>query len=287
MWTKRSILILMLATVSAACASPRPGGVARPHPSAPPVHRQPGDLLILGSGRGLTAIDSSTGSILSATPGTPAVRDWSKVFTARHEGGMTLLQTMAVDTGQASFIAKLQGDLAIRVVSPDGVEVALMSPLPKGLTPWTPQPRSRTTIVVADPTGQTAARRFRLEGNFEPEAFSTDGEGLFMISYLPPTSPAAYQVVRLNLADGKVTPVFGRQKSPVETMAGTRLMQVASPDGTRLYTLYTNQPPSYAKGYDASQAGARRPVAFVHTLATDDGWAICVGLPKTLWAAIR
>jgi hypothetical protein len=231
----------------------------------------------------LTALDPATGSVLFNAAGTPALGDWSRVFVARRVPGATLLEAREVATGRALSSMRLPGDLAIRAVSSDGSLVALMSPLPKGATAWTPQSRSLTDIVVADPTNQSAPRRFHVKGNFEPEAFSTDGEGLFMISYVPAIKPVAYRVVRLNLGGGKVEAVYGREKTPVETMAGSRLMQVPSPDGTRLYTLYTSQPSSYAKGYDWDQAKAGGPVAFVHTLAANEGWATCVGLPKALW----
>jgi hypothetical protein len=104
-----------------------------------------------------------------------------------------------------------------------------------------------------------------------------------MIRYVPPTDPEAYRVVRLDLSDGDLYPVLGRDKSPVDTMTGTRLLQVASPNGTMLFTLYTEQPPAYAAGYDKTEAAAGQPVAFVHTLNLDQGFAICVSLPKALW----
>jgi outer membrane protein assembly factor BamB len=125
--------------------------------------------------------------------------------------------------------------------------------------------------------------RFHLKGNFEPEAFSTDGRRLFMISYLPPTQPASYRVVGLNLRRGTVFPLFGREKEWVGQMSGTRLMQTPAPDGVFLFTLYSSQPPKYAHGYDYVEASATKPVAFVHTLNLDFGQAVCVGLPKTLW----
>ena len=123
----------------------------------------------------------------------------------------------------------------------------------------------------------------RLKGNFEPEAFANDDASLFMIQYLPATDPVAYRVVNLDLTHRKVFPVYGREKSPVETMTGTRLIQTPSPDGTTLYTLYTSQPPAYAREYTPAQAQAGRPVAFIHTLSLHEGWAHCIGLPKPLW----
>jgi DNA-binding beta-propeller fold protein YncE len=125
--------------------------------------------------------------------------------------------------------------------------------------------------------------RFHLIGNLEPEAFSSDDSALFLIRYLPPMDPTSYRVVRLELASGDTYPVFGRDKSPVETMTGTRLQQVPSGDGSHLFTLYTDQPPEYADGFDEDQAGASEPVSFIHTLNLADGFAICVGLPKSFW----
>jgi hypothetical protein len=158
-----------------------------------------------------------------------------------------------------------------------------MAPPPPGTSPWTPQDRAFTTIVVANPSGYFRPERFHLKGNFEPEAFSADNRGLFLIKYLPAIDPVAYRVTRLELDEGEVYPVFSRLKRPSETMSGTRLMQLPSPDGDRLYTLYTSQPAEYALDYDPMQATAGRPVAFVHTLSLDEGWAECVGLPRALW----
>jgi hypothetical protein len=159
----------------------------------------------------------------------------------------------------------------------------MMAPLPKGASQWVPTPRTFTDIVVADPTGEVPPQRFHIKGNVEPEAFSADGSGLFLIRYLPGEAPTAYRVARLDLEDGDVYPVLGRNKTWAETMTGTRLKQAESADGAGLYTLYTSQPPSYATGFDPTQAQATRPVAFVHSLNLEDGFAVCVGLPKSLW----
>jgi DNA-binding beta-propeller fold protein YncE len=93
--------------------------------------------------------------------------------------------------------------------------------------------------------------------------------------------PVAYRVAWLDLAKGKVFPVGTGQKGVVETMSGTRLEQTTSPDGDMLYTLYTTQPAQYAHTHAKNET----PVAFVHTLNLDEGWAHCVVLPKRLWGA--
>jgi hypothetical protein len=168
----------------------------------------------------------------------------------------------------------------VRVASPNGGLVALMPPLEPGASPWIPEPRARTTIVVADPSGELEPRTYQLRGNFEPEAFSTDGRGLYLISYVPATAPEAYRVARLNLPGGKVVDVSTGIKGVVETMSGTRLEQVAEPNGSMLHTLYTTAPASYVEHAHA-QAGTT--VSFVHMLSLDSNWAHCLALPKPMW----
>ncbi len=116
--------------------------------------------------------------------------------------GIPSWPTLDPATGEPSSTARLHGELAVRVVSADGSRVALMAPPADGQEPWEPVPRSSTAIVVADAAGAEAPQRYRLRGNFEPEAFSSDGGHLFLISYVPPLDPSAYRVASLDLALG-------------------------------------------------------------------------------------
>jgi hypothetical protein len=245
--------------------------------------RGPADLLVLESKTGLISVDAATGETPFTGPGIALPTDWFTVYTTAHEGGSTILRTVQAATGRTVGMATVRGNWDVRVASPTGERVALMAPFRPGRAPWSPGPRTSTSIVVADPSGAHPAMRFDLRGNFDPEAFSTDGKRLFMISYLPPSQPTSYRVVGLNLKRGTVFPLFGREKQWVGRMSGTRLMQTPAPDGMFLFTLYSSQPAENAKGYDDVQASAARPVAFVHTLNLDFGQAVCVGLPKALW----
>jgi hypothetical protein len=240
---------------------------------------RPEGVLVLGSDDGVLSVDTATGSVLFDGRGVPALGTWSQVFAASPSGGGGVLESRDSTTGEVQSSVQIPGNLAVRVASSDGSRVALMAPLPQGQSPWVPEPRATSTIVVADPTGTEEIARYRLKGNFEPEAFSFDGRGLFLIKFVPPTDPEAYRVARLSLVTGKVSPVNTGVKGLVETMSGTRLEQIASPDGTMLYTLYTTAPAAYAD--DTSPHGDH--AAFVHTLSLDDGWAHCVGLPRALW----
>jgi hypothetical protein len=237
-------------------------------------------MLVLGSGGGVVSVDPADGSVRFRGAGVSTLGSWSTVFTTRRSEDGTLLEGRDAATGRVRSTISLPGELAVRVASLDGSQVALMEPLPESHSPWTPIPRATTDLVVADPTGAAAPMRFHLLGNFEPEAFSADGESLYLIRFVPPTEPVAYQVARLGLSTGRVHPVAtGTKPAVVETMSGTRLEQVASPDGRMLYTLYTTEPAAYA-GAHAHEAD---PVAFIHTLSLEEGWAHCIALPKALW----
>ena len=145
-------------------------------------------------------------------------------------------------TGDQVSTTTIRGDLDVRVASDSGNAVALMEPLPDGVDPWTPVPRARTTIVVADPTGARDPRTYHLRGNYEPEAFSIEDSRLFLIQYLPAEAPAVYRVTVLDLADGDVYEVHGRFKTAPERMPGIRLRQVFDRTTSQLYTLYSTEP---------------------------------------------
>lgn len=279
-WIRMLLPALLPAIVGAACSSvgeraPHAGGSA--------------DLLVVDSGDGVTALRAGDGSIAFKAPAELAMPGRSELVSTHIDGGDTVVAILDPATGEPSSTARLHGALAVRVASAGGGQVALMAPPVEGEEPWAPVPRSSTDIVVADSDGSRAPQRYRLRGNFEPEAFSSDGGHLFLISYVPPLDPSAYRVASLDLATGRVEDVFGRDKAPSEKMGGTRLNQVLAPEGDRLYTLYTDQPGEYAEGYgadaDASGGGwageSSSAVAFVHTLSLDRQWAFCAGLPRS------
>jgi hypothetical protein len=238
------------------------------------------DVLVLGTGDGPVAVNAANGSVLLERPGAVAGPDGSVVYaTTSSRGGSTRLDTLDATTGAVLHRTRIAGSLAVRVASVSGRSAALMEPLDEGLDPWTPVPRSRTTIVVADPTGELEPRRYDLRGNFEPEAFSSDDTRLFLIQYLPAEAPEVYRVTVLDLDAGRVDSVTGRFKSPPERMPGVRLSQVLAPDAEQLYTLYSNE----GAGYGWHGAGETDAVTFVHVLNLRMGWAFCAGLPEELW----
>jgi hypothetical protein len=269
------LIIVAVAALAGAACTQNPTDLDRAKDPVLP------ETLLLGTDSGPLAVHVPTGSVLFERAGAVATPDGSLVFSTTSHGRSTTLETIDGATGEVVSDSKVPGDFRVSVASGSGHAVALTEPLPRGWDPATPLPRSRTTIVVADPSGGQAPRTYDLRGNYEPEAFSTDDNKLFLIQHLPAETPIVYRVTVLDLNIGFVRPVFGPYKSPPERMPGTRLQQVYAPDGGKLYTLYTSTRPGYAP--HNAPVPSTAAVSFIHMLSLAEGWAHCVGLPKAMW----
>jgi hypothetical protein len=285
-WTSLLLVASIAAVAIGSCTS------TRGRLSTPVV-----DLLLVDTGTRVMGVRAPGGSMAFASSAGLAMPGQSELVSTRQEGTSTMLSTLDPFTGRAISTLRLDGRLAAHVIAGDGERVALMPETPGAVTePPAPVGRSFTRIVVAHPDGGAPAERYRLRGNFEPEAFSSNGDRLFLIRHVPPEAPSAYRVASLDLGSGRVRDVVGRYKTPPETMAGTRLNQIFDPAGDRLYTLYTSQPAAYAGGAADADGGAysegtgyagggvawsggSRPVAFVHVLDLERRWAFCAELP--------
>lgn len=272
------VTVSVLAMLAAACtgetSAPGDDGAAGGAAIAP-------DTLLLGTASGPLVVNVPAGSVVFDGPGAVASLGGSWVLSAAASGDSTALRTVDEATGEIVSTTRVPGTFDPRIVSESGRAVAMMEPLPKGWEAGVPFPQARTTIVVADPTGERPTQTFDLRGNYEPEAFSTDDGSLFMIQHLPAEAPTVYRVTLLDLQRGKVRPVFGPYKGPPERMPGTRLEQLLAPDAQQLYTLYTSSRPGYA--LHGAPVGENAAVSFVHVLSLAEGWAHCVGLPRSMW----
>lgn len=243
-------VILATATVAliAACGEPR-------------VSQPAEDLLFLSSASGVAVV--KPGAALPTLKGSDAVpsRDWSTLVRTKSGRGLTRVVALDPSSDAERWARIVDGNLRTKVVSEDGT-MAVLSPVRE---PGYRDGRSVTKLVVAS---RDSDQTISLEGNFEPEAFSTDGDSLFVIRYLPPTKPTRYQVRRLDLTTENVEGVYTPDAHLQRTMGGTARVQAASRDGRRLYTLYT------LRGDDGTD------YAFVHVLSLDELWAHCIHLPK-------
>lgn len=253
MRSRRFVLLFGLVVIGAACGQPAEA-------PAPLVQQQ----LFLRSARGVTVASTSDTSepTYSSTDAVPS-GDWSTAVGARVHKNLTTLVASDPTTGRSLWERNLDGQLQVKVVSYHGDRVALGP-----TTEWHhTQGRRRTDLVIVASNGYAPVQTLSLEGNYEPEAFSSDGHDLFVIEYLPAMQPTHYRVRSLDLTTGEVGGVYTVDEELQDSMRGTARVQAMAPDGGRLYTLYTER------------SGGEQH-SFVHVLSLDEKWAHCVDLPE-------
>jgi hypothetical protein len=284
MTTRRTVLRLTGALPAAALL-----GACTPRPSAspPPAVARIQDQLAVETSSGLAIVDTSRSRVLVGPKRGVMSYDGANLATADVAGGRTRVKVRGIED-RTWFDVDLAGDLTPRVVAPRGASVALVADAPSTAASgeeavYRPAGRRRTTIVVADASGET--RRVTLPGCVEPEAFSTFGDKLYVLDYLPPTAPDRYRVRILDLASGAFTALLTRDKKVVppgaeEEMRGQGRQAVYATGRTMLFTLYTHQPDhEHTRDLIAARAGRPDVHAFVHSLNVDFGYAYCVDLP--------
>ena len=212
------------------------------------------------SSQQLSVIDSRSHSVeLSMQLGTPSP-DWTHLYTVK---GDTLVDLDPL-TGATRHSLRLPGSFEL--------PPATLSGVPGGLSPngrWlvlqsfdqTNSIATATHMLVVDASYATAPRKIDLNGLFNFDAVSNDGQRVYMIQYL---SGNQYHVRFYDMSLGRLDPQIVFDKSDGSAaMAGLRLSGVASPDGKWLYGIYIreNQTP------------------FIHALSLDNPIAFCIDLP--------
>jgi hypothetical protein len=253
------VALIVFAVLASACGGGRDVSIDS--------NRRRHELLYLGSRTAITAISPRSGHIRFQEAGAVPSRDWSVLYSATNDGIATTLRTLDPATGTELSSRTIPGVFTVRTVSEDGAAVALSPPLPPGLDTYHPPAKDPTPLVIVrrdDPE----PRVLSVPGNVEPEAFSLEGDALFVIDFVPPLAPERYRVARLDLGTGQVGDVRSNEEELQEPMRGTARAQVMAPDGRRLYTLYTRE-----------ATATNPPEAFVHVLDLEQQRATCVDLP--------
>ena len=248
----RSMVGAAIAIAIAGCAGPGSGPNAE-------------DVLFLRAGGGITLVrDLPEGNAVRVRGAVPST-DWSALVRAIPNGSRTRVVALDAATGVELWTREVPGRLEVKVAGDHGRLVALGDPRRAA---GYPRGRSSTTLVISG-RDLPEPRTVELQGNYEPEAFATDGRSLFVVEYLPPQRPTRYRVRRLDLRTEEVLGVYTVDAHLQGAMRGTARIQASSRDGRRLYTLYTLLGPE----------GTMR--AFVHVLSLDELWAHCVDLPSS------
>lgn len=221
-----------------------------------------GEILYLRSSTGVALVETGSSKPTFFSASAEPAPDWGAVVRADwdREQAQTDLVAANPETDETLWQRSVPGRWRVKIVSPEARFVALAPDTGRYLS----QPRQTQLLV----TGRDvpAPKTIDLEGNYEPEAFSVDGQHLFVVQYLPAASPSRYQVRRLEISTGRVRDVFSVDKELQESMRGAARVQEMSPDGTRLYTLYSVNTPEGRH-------------SFVHVLSLDKLWAHCIDLP--------
>jgi hypothetical protein len=178
----------------------------------------------------------------------------------------TLLDEYDPNTGSFQQRFHFKGEWALSGVSPSGRWAALTRlPGENENQAWTKANQWQTDIqIVEGETGKTA-HLLSLDGNFEVETISADGQSLFLVQHLPAVNPDHYLIRLYDLSAEQLQADPLRAKGADEVMAGLAWDGIASPDGHWLLTLYLN---------------TRRDVAFVHTLDLQNKFPVCIDLPS-------
>ena len=229
------------------------GSTATSQPASPT-----GPLVLAQFDRGIGAIAVGSDHPLWSDPDAAAALDGSAVFSVRHAQAGDVLARLDPDTGTAIASWPLPVAMkSISAVSPGGRWVALTDREPDYAAP-----RAATRLVVFDTVNGEAARRLELTGDVRPEAFSVDGQRVFVLDY----RGDHYRVQTIELASGERYDTSSRDKSlEREDMHGTTVRGVLNADHTLLATLYRNP-------------GDAEEPAFVHILDLENGWAYCADL---------
>ncbi|BEL08148.1 hypothetical protein Q0Z83_063390 [Actinoplanes sichuanensis] len=227
------------------------------------------DVLLADSDRGLLRLAPGGEQVLGAAAVT---FDGGHLYAAR-DGGLDRIDPAS---GTASRDTALDDGWIPRVISSDGRVCALSR---TGASDR-PAARTRTTLLITGPGGRSERD---LVGVIEPDAFTADGSGLFVLEWLPAAAPDHYRVRLLDLATGAVQPLNTRDKTPVppgaeEEMRGDGRQAVLSADRTMLFTLYTHQP-GHRHTRDLLSGRPGNAHAFVHVLHLVERWAYCLDLP--------
>jgi len=248
MTTRRHILRLAAGVPAAATAAALSACAPSPAPTAPAGGALPqgagGELLLIRTSAGLALIDAGTGVAMVPPQTGVSACDLSAVATTREAGSTTVVSVNSPHGFQ--YETKVAAGLVPRAVSPAGRFVALANDGGAvGSTTYKPVGRAQTTIVVASRDGARPA--LVLPGCVEPEAFSSAGDRLFVLDYLPPEAPERYRVRVVDLTTGGYGALTTRDKQVIppgaeEEMRGEGRQAVYVPNQRFLFTLYTHQP---------------------------------------------
>jgi DNA-binding beta-propeller fold protein YncE len=249
----RRLPIVLVALLAAGCGASEP--------SRPPGVNADEVLYIRDAADTVRGIDVRTGRDATRRPlGVTATVDGRQItFSVRTQDQATRVEARDA-AGTLRAHATVPGTWALSEPAQDGTMEGVSA---NGRTLALTGP-SGGRFAILDTSLAGAPTIVSLGRRFAYDALSPDGQTLYVIEHLnDPRHPGRYQVRAFDLGAGRLQPGFIADKRELdEPMAGYPLARATTPDGAWVYTLY--QGPEHA---------------FVHALATTDGYALCIDLP--------
>jgi len=218
------------------------------------------EAVTTGNSQVVSVIDSSSHTADRRLPlGTPTT-DWKHLYS--------IVSTSLIDTdpltGATLATMSLGGTYHLPAATANG--------MPGGISlngRWLVAESIETTtthMLVIDTSTSKVRRKIDLAGSFEFDALSNDGDRLYLIQHL---NGREYYVRLYDVVGGRLDENIVVDKSDGnQTMVGTRLSGVASPDGHVLFSMYVREHES----------------PFVHALSLDGPFAFCLDLDGSGYA---
>jgi hypothetical protein len=251
----RTIVAVSLLAVQLVACGAEPAPVASPAPPA-------GETLLARAGDSLVALDARSGRTRQRLALGAHDATFDAVYTAAVAAGTTTVTATDPISGRRLRSIDLPGRWAIPVaagstpegaVSGDGKLLVLAGSSEDGL--------SRFALLGTDLDAQP--ERFALRGRYDFDALAPDGSAVYLSEIEP---DGHYRVRAYDVARGRLRPRVVVEKTAVGLlMQGLPVTRAVDPTGSPVHTLYRGGP-----------AGA-----FVHSLDTERGTALCIFLPDS------
>jgi hypothetical protein len=215
----------------------------------------------------VSVIDSRSHRVdLSLPLGTPSP-DWTHLYTV----GSGALVDLDPQTGASLHRMQLPGHFELPPATVTGVPGGLSQNgrwlVLESFDATSNGVRTATHLLVVDTSYVKGAQQINLNGFFEFDAVSNDGQRIFLIEYLAGNH---YHVRFYDFGAGRLDPNIVFDKSDGSSdMAGVRLSGIPSHDGQWLYSVYVREDKS----------------AFIHALNLEVPFALCIDLPGSGYMA--
>lgn len=248
-------LFAFLVTACAPAATPELAPLA---PSKDLLYIQEGDRIVLRH--------AATGEARAQVPWGAPDPGWETVYSRIDlQDRRTVVHAHAMGSDRTRWSVELKEHFVIPTTGMSG-RPAGMSADGRTLVLSQRVLESPSRFALLDTTFERPPHYLELPGRFTYDAISPDGRSIYLIEYFDPDGghdqPYGVRVYD-RIEDKVLTGYIADKANGHERMRGTRVEQIATPDGSWAYTLYENH----------------HHGPFIHALDTRNLSAICIDLP--------